>query len=295
MPQYRINGVDVCLSENPPKHDAQFVVMISGLHSVNTGKYWNSLLGQGFVVVQPKFWQLWKRSNQSRLKSVFDHLLTTYKVKGGKFVLHGYSNGTSGVLNFACEYPQLCCGIVIVAAIGIQPYDRLHKLSGIPIAHYWGDRDHKFHPSNLTLKRHLEQKHHHKPYHVVCMKGIGHEDNTGVLKPGGKLHGDVIGSIQNMFKNTPRPSPHTSRCAICGSACKLGLRQVYGRWCCEEGTSCRANYMNARRSAEKRFNGNERKVRAACVEYITNKGKNPPRVSWSSCREVIKSIFKKKR
>jgi len=270
--------------------------MISGLHSIgNPGKYWDSLQGQEWIVVQPRFWQLWKRGNQSRLKSVFDHLLTTYNVKGGKFVLHGYSNGTSGVMDFACNYPELVYGIVIVAAIGIQPFDRLRKLSGIPIAQYWGDKDHTFHPCNLKLKRHLENCH-HSPYHVLCIKGLDHEDTAGVLKRGGRLHGDVIGSIQNMFSQSSHPRaggilkrslsvigkfakrilpnpPNSRKCAICGSACKLGFQQVYGKWCCKEGTSCCAKYMDARRNYERRFNRNERQVKAACLKYIKNGGK----------------------
>jgi hypothetical protein len=280
MAAYKIGDVHIRLSNNPPNHPTQFVVMLSGAECTNNAHYWNSLVGQGCVVVQPKKKNLWERRNRGYLKSVFDHLLANYDVKGGKFVLHGHSNGTAGMLDFACEYPELCCGIVVVAAIGIQPYDRLHKLRGIPIAHYWGDCD-GFHRANLKLQQHLRD---HTPYHIQCIPGAGHKPHQ--IDRGGALHRDVIASIQKMFGSdsngfhtfrgssggvTPATSFGSgSACAICGGAGEGALRSVYGNKCCNSGP-CRADYLAAKRTFQRTFGRNEATIEGECLQYVMNK------------------------
>lgn len=202
--EYSLNG-DMS-SESKP-----FVITMSGGEGISKpGYHDNAILDDRWIVVAVKRRNLYLEKNLWELKEFLEMLLSRYQVLNSKFVLHGHSNGAGGMLRFACRYPELCCGLVLVACTRL-PISRanISKLHLIPVVQHYDPRDpHKssFGPANVRLARRLRD--HHPWAEETKWKGHGVE----AIRHGQGRH-KVISQIERMLftSSVSRPSSTSSK------------------------------------------------------------------------------------
>eukprot|EP00927_Polykrikos_kofoidii_P024975 TRINITY_DN2254_c0_g1_i1.p1 TRINITY_DN2254_c0_g1~~TRINITY_DN2254_c0_g1_i1.p1 ORF type:complete len:755 (-),score=111.67 TRINITY_DN2254_c0_g1_i1:120-2384(-) len=130
------------------------------------------------------------------LHSAVDHIMSYYRVKGGRVLLTGVSNGGSSVLRFATLWPELCCGVVVVTGnlAGLATEADCKRLDGLPLDMYVGTKDEiGFYQTMVQLKAQLKSWNHTPPPQLTIFEGIGHICSTFI---NGRV---LLGKMSFMF------------------------------------------------------------------------------------------------